>query len=137
MWGGKKKKKEPAEGAEGEDGQEGEEVEMAEKGKGDDAADEKGIGEMKRGDYMIHIFVEKAKEIDCPDEGTVDPMVEIHCLGQKCFTTAKDNIGSMAEVTWSEHLFMEPHQVEKKEAEDGKILIKLLDKGFMKNGLIG
>ena len=43
----------------------------------------------------------------------------------------------MGEVNWSEHLFMEPHQVEKKEAEDGKIQIRLLDKGFLKNGLIG
>ena len=139
MWG--KKKKKPVESAEGAEGEEGEEatggIEMAEKGKDDAASDDKSVGEMKRGDYMIHIFFEKAKDLKCPDDGTVDPMLEVHCLGQKCYSTAKDNIGSMGEVTWSEHLFIEPHQVEKKEAEDGKILIKLLDKGFLKNGLIG
>ena len=102
-----KKKKTVVEGDEGEEGEE--EVEMAEKAAKDDAAEDKGIGEMKRGDYMIHIFLEKAKDLKCPDEGTVDPMVEVHCLGQKCFSTAKNDIGSMGEVTWSEHLFMEPH----------------------------
>ena len=43
----------------------------------------------------------------------------------------------MGEVVWMEHIFLEQSYVEKKEAEDGKILIKLLDKGFLKNGLIG
>jgi len=37
---------------------------------------------MKRGDYMIHVFVEKAKEMKSFNAGdTVDPMVEVSCLG--------------------------------------------------------
>lgn len=39
------------------------------------------IGEMKRGDYMIHVFIEKIKDIKVPDgEDTVDPMIETTCL---------------------------------------------------------
>lgn len=92
---------------------------------------------MKRGDYMIHVFVEKAKEIKVPKNSTVDPLISIECLGQKKFTTAKDDIGGLGEVIWSEHLFLEPSNVEKQDAEDAKIVIKLNDKGFLKDTMIG
>jgi hypothetical protein len=42
----------------------------------------RGVGEMKKGDYMIHVFVEKLKEINIPEGATcVDPMVTVECLG--------------------------------------------------------
>lgn len=34
-------------------------------------------------------------------------------------------------------MFLEPRNIEKEEAEEGKISIKLLDKGFYKNYMIG
>lgn len=34
-------------------------------------------------------------------------------------------------------MFLEPRNIEKLEAEEGKIIIKLLDKGFYKNYMIG
>ena len=95
------------------------------------------VGEMKRGDYMIHIFIEKAKEIKVPANTTVDPIIEVSCLGQKKYSSAKDDIGGLGEVVWSEHLFLEPHNVEKKDAEDAKIVIKLNDKGYIKDTMIG
>ena len=52
---------------------------------------------MKGGDYMIHVFVEKIKEINVPDGGTVDPMVVIEVLGQKKYSSAKDDIGGIGE----------------------------------------
>ena len=85
---------------------------------------------------MIHVYVEKGKEFRSRED-TVDPMVEITCLGNKKYSGAKDDIGQIAEVTWFEHIFLEPRNVEKKEAEEAKILIRLLDKGFFKNYLIG
>jgi len=127
------KKKE--EGKEDQEEEQNEEEKTAEAG--DDAGGAPTVGEMKRGDYMIHVFVEKAKDIKVPDGGTVDPIVEVTCLGQKQYTSAKDNIGGMGEVLWSEHLFIEPKNVEKKTAEEGKIEIKLMDKGFFKNAMIG
>lgn len=76
MFGSKEKPAAEEGGAEGAE----EEVEMAEKGKKGDVND-KSVGEMKRGDYMIHVYLEKAKDLKCPEDGTVDPMVEILCLG--------------------------------------------------------
>ena len=117
-------------------------ADKAEEGKGDEESGKADggpptVGVMKRGDYMIHIFVEKAKEIKVPANSTVDPLIEITCLGQKKYSSAKDDIGGLGEVIWSEHLFLEPRNVEKEEAEDAKIVIKLNDKGFLKNSMIG
>ena len=39
------------------------------------------VGEMKSGDYMIHVFVEKCKDIMVEPDSTVDPMVFVECLG--------------------------------------------------------
>jgi len=43
---------------------------------------------MKRGDYMIHVYVEQAKNIKVDAEDTVDPLVEIKCFENKKFTIA-------------------------------------------------
>jgi len=43
----------------------------------------------------------------------------------------------LTEVVWSEHIFLEQKDVSKQQAESGKILLKLLDKGFFKNEVIG
>jgi len=44
---------------------------------------------MKRSDYMIHVFIEKIKEIKCPPEATLDPMIEVECFKIKKYTSAK------------------------------------------------
>ena len=93
---------------------------------------------MRAGDYMIHVFVEKIKEINMPKGcDTVDPMVQVECLGQKTFSSAKDNIGPLGETIYGEHLFIEPRGVDKQDAEGAKIMIKLMDKGMFKDALIG
>ena len=43
----------------------------------------------------------------------------------------------MGEVNWSEHIFLEPKNIEKQAAEDAQISIRLMDKGFFKDQLIG
>lgn len=35
------------------------------------------ICQMKRGDYMIHVYIEQAKNLKVPPEETVDPIVQI------------------------------------------------------------
>ena len=93
---------------------------------------------MKRGDYMIHVLIEKAKEMKSYNpKDTVDPLVEVSCMGYKKYTTSKKNISQVGSVTWNEHLFLEPRSVEKQDAEDGRIMIKLLDKHFLKDSVIG
>jgi hypothetical protein len=39
---------------------------------------------MKKGDYLIHVYIEKVKEIQIPEGATsVDPMVVCESMGQK------------------------------------------------------
>lgn len=92
---------------------------------------------MKRGDYMIHILVEQAKNLLIDAGATVDPIVEIACLGQKKYTTAQEGIDNTTTAIWEEHIFFEPKNMEAAKMESGKIEIKLLDKGFFKDELIG
>lgn len=92
---------------------------------------------MKRGDYMIHVFIEQAKNLKVPPESTVDPIVQIDCLEHKKHTTAQDHISNTGVAIWNEHIFFEPKNKEKEELESGKIVIKLLDKGYFKDALIG
>jgi hypothetical protein len=52
------------------------------------------IGEMKRGDYMIHVYVEKAKEMmSSTSQDKVDPLIEVSCLGQKKYTKHLSSVG--------------------------------------------
>jgi hypothetical protein len=43
---------------------------------------------MKRGDYMIHVMIEEAKNLLIDAGETADPMVEVTCLNEKKYTTA-------------------------------------------------
>lgn len=92
---------------------------------------------MKRGDYMIHVYVEQAKNIKVDEGQTVDPIVEINCLGERKFTKALDDINNTGIAAWNEHIFFEPKNVETERLEKGKIEIKMLDKGYFKDAQIG
>ena len=37
---------------------------------------------------MIHVLIEQAKDLKIDAEETVDPIVEVKCLGKRKFTTA-------------------------------------------------
>ena len=87
----------------------GQEVEMTNKNKNDTSAGDEmgGLDALKRGDYMIHVFLEKVKEIKTEAGSTVDPIFEVTCLNQKQYSSAKSKIGGISEVVYSEHLFLE------------------------------
>jgi hypothetical protein len=53
------------------------------------------------------------------------------------YSSAKDDIGGTSEVVYGEHIFLECPGIDKKKAEEGKIKLRLLDKGLFKNDLIG
>lgn len=76
---------------------------------------------MKRGDYMIHVFIEQAKNIKIDSESTVDPLVEIKCLNERKFTTAQDDINNTSVAIWNEHVFFEPKNLETEDLESAKI----------------
>ena len=104
------------------------------------AADEKktgGVEQMKRGDYMIHVMIEQAKNLKVPDGDVIDPIVEVSCLGERKFTKALDDINNTGIAIWNEHIFFEPKNVDEARLEKGTIELKLMDKGFFKDALIG
>ena len=103
----------------------------------DTKADQGSAVAMRQGDYMIHMYLEKIKEINVKEGETMDPMIQLECLGQKTFSSAKDDVGGIGEIIWDEHLFLEPKAVSPKDAEDAKIEIRLMDKGMFKDALIG
>lgn len=57
------------------------------------------------------MFIEKARQLKCPEGNTVDPLIEVSCMNVKKYTTAKDDIGPTGVVVWNEHLFFEPKNV--------------------------
>ena len=84
-----------------------------------------------------------------PAGKTIDPLVEVEVLAQKKYTTAKNDIGgATALCSWNEHLFFEPRNVvsfysskyllqEKDEIEQAKISVRVLDKGYFKDTIVG
>lgn len=90
----------------------------------------------KHADYCIHILLEKAKGIKA-DGGTADPVFEIEALGATKYSAEKDDVGEVSEVVWNEHIFIEATGIDKRAAENGRITLKLFDKGLFKNDLVG
>ena len=46
-------------------------------------------------------------------------------------------MSGVGELVYSEHLFLEPRGVDKLDADGAKLSLKLVDKGFLKDALIG
>ena len=92
---------------------------------------------MKRGDYMIHIFVEKAKSIAIKDGLKVDPMIQLNCMAQRKFSSALKDIDNMGIANWSEHIFFEFRNLESEELGDAKVSLKLMDKSVFRDDMIG
>lgn len=78
----------------------------------EEETEKKSVCSMKRGDYMIHVMIEQAKNLDVPEGEVVDPIVEVNCLGERKFTKALDDINNVGHAIWNEHIFFEPKNVE-------------------------
>ena len=63
---------------------------------------------------MIHVFIEKAKDLKTPPGSTIDPLFKIERLGQTEYSETKDDIDNVSEVTWAQHIFLEARNVDKK-----------------------
>jgi|APSaa5957512535_1039671.scaffolds.fasta_scaffold34820_1 hypothetical protein len=68
------KKKDEGGGDDKEEGKDDEEEKDAGKDKG-------GTVEMRAGDYMIHLYLEKMKELNVKEGETMDPMIQVEVLG--------------------------------------------------------
>jgi hypothetical protein len=58
-------------------------------------------------------------------------------LDEKKFSKPLKEISNVGVALWNEHIFFEPRNVEEKKLAEGKIEIKVMDKGFFKDALIG
>ena len=67
----------------------------------------------------------------------MNPLFIIESLRIKKYSSSKEKIGSLTQIVWNEHIFLEPLSVDKREAEAAKIVIKLMDKGIFKDQMIG
>ncbi len=86
---------------------------------------------------MIHIFIEQAKSIKIDTDDSIDTLVEIKCFNMRKYTTVSEEVTSAGLAIWNEHIFFEPKNVEVNDLKQAKIEIKLLNKGFFKNVVIG
>lgn len=79
---------------------------------------------------------------------TIDPMIEIMCLGQKKYCQCKQDVGPAQEIYWGEHHFFEAKKLvrvdcdvkreqEENDIEEGKIVIRILNKGYFKDDTVG
>ena len=67
----------------------------------------------KNADYMIHVFIEKTRDIKAPENSTVDPIFFIESLDIKKYSSVKNKVGGIGEIKWNEHIFLEPKNIEK------------------------
>lgn len=58
-------------------------------------------------------------------------------MGKKKYTSCKNDISSRASVTWSEHIFFEPKDLNERDIQNGKLKIRVLDQQMLKNTVIG
>lgn len=96
------------------------------------------VGSLPGGDYMIHVFIENSRQFKTKGkDDTINPIIECRCIGQKVYTKGKADIGPTASIAWNEHCFFDLKQVPKDKMEGAKIEIRVLDKSFFKDTLIG
>ena len=55
----------------------------------------------------------------------------------KKYSSSKEKIGTLTQIVWNEHIFIEPTSVDKRDVEAAKIVVKLMDKGIFKDTMIG
>lgn len=100
----------------------GEEEAAPEENKEESPAEEASAGSqvvnMKDGDYLCHVLVEKGKNIFLDGEDTVDPMVRVIFNMKEKVTAAKNNIARSTQVKWDEHLFIESGFLKQSEIEE-------------------
>jgi hypothetical protein len=124
------------EGGDEEEAAGGEEA-AAEEAPKEEASAGSQVANMKDGDYLCHVLIEKGKNIFLEGEDTVDPMVKVIFNLKEKVTSAKNNITRSTQVKWDEHLFIESGVLKQAEIEEAVITIQIQNKGFFKSESIG
>ena len=116
------------------------------------------IGILSAGDYMIHVYLQAGKNFrpedneettgfllqkftnkEEKDQSVFDPMIKIECGEDSKHSTCKHKslINDDNAIYWGEHFFFEPKALTQDEVQSQKIVIKVLDKGWFKDKLVG
>jgi len=64
---------------------------------------------MASGDYLIHIYVEEAKQLDIDEGKHADVLVGVTVTGFEIpvtFSTTKSDVHRGTELDWNEHIFI-------------------------------
>ena len=92
---------------------------------------------MEKGDYMVHVHIQKARQLNLPGEESVDPFIEVSCLHQNKYTNTKSDITNEASAVYDEHLFFDFRDLKQEEIENAKISLVCKNKGFFQGDVIG
>lgn len=93
---------------------------------------------MKAGDYTVHFLIQKAKDLEIDAESVMNVIVEVEVTGGKKETTKVFNdVTNTTVVNFDSHVFVELMGKSVAELEQTKICIRLQEKGYFKNELIG
>ena len=103
------------------------------------------IGTMKKGDYMIHVFIESGKnflpEGVSLDEGqkVFNGIIQMDCCGETRYSSTMEDclVNSDDGHYLGEHFFFEPRDMDADAIQAENLTIKVLDKGFFKNKQVG
>ena len=95
------------------------------------------VGNMKAGDYLVHVHIQYMKNVHLCGEDTCDPMVKVACLGQTKTTEAKHDVTKEAKLKIDQHIFIDAKGQKKAAMEEANIQFIIENKGFFKGDQIG
>jgi hypothetical protein len=83
------------------------------------------------------VFIEETRSLRVSDEDTVNPIIQLKCMNKLKFTPEEKEVGYNDIIIWNEHFFFEPKDLSQTMIENAQIEMKIFDKRFFKNQLIG
>ena len=96
---------------------------------------------MDKGDYVIHIFIQNGKNfvLNSTDEKQeFDALIQVNLGETKQYSkTVSCPVKSENSRYWGEHFFFEPKNVGSDEIGSQSVEIRVLDKGFFRDSMVG
>ena len=71
------------------------------------AASGKEVSQMKPGDYTIHLLIQKAKDLNISEEGTINVIVEVEVQGKKEISKEIKEVSATTVCNFGSHIFFE------------------------------
>ena len=108
-------------------------------------AQEFDLGVMKKGDYMIHVYLQKGKTFrthcsdNCGEKKAINALVQVSLGEKSSYSKCLQNLPLNKNEAdyWGEHFFFEPKNVSSDEIQSQQITLKVLDKGLFRDQMVG